>query len=316
MSENVKKPSEILRPLFDAHSDGASERYSDAMFSILDSLHSRLTALEPKPEAVVEPNPEGEVTFTQIASDDDVYAYKGGKWCVCRGDGTFGVWCDGQRLPFETNLPRSEAERLRPAIATRFPVSDPYPHWHDAGNGHVVRVDSRTSGEWFDASGDREPATVYTINLCNSGHYPRITQARACELNPYVPKPDQATAKPVVPASREELRVGMTFEINKVHPQRTGDAEMMNAQSIQIARDAILANAYAIDKTGVRTTIEVDLDTLTRILQDHQRQDEVIESARKWLVCGSEVMDKFNVNWFGSALASVVAGRILTEPKP
>lgn len=90
----------------------------------------------------------------------------------------------------------------------------------------------------------------------------------------------------------------------------------MKAQSISIARDAMLANCHAVDKTGVRTTIEVDLSTLQHILTDHERLDEMVQSARKWLVCGSEAMDKFNTNWFGSALASVVAGRILEEPKP
>jgi len=192
MSENVK-PSEILRPLY----SGNPSRYGIALWETLDSFQSRLTALESKPEAASEPptpsprtgepqDPEGEVTFTKMGGG--VYAWKGGKWCVCHEDGTFGEWINDQQQPNETDLPRAEAERLRPAIKTRFPVSDPYPHWHDAKHGNVARLDSPTSGEFFYASGDRDLVTKYTIAHCHSGHYPRIPYARACELNPHVPK--------------------------------------------------------------------------------------------------------------------------------
>ena len=225
MSENVKPevPASFIHL-----TDKVTHAALVYLLAESDSHRARLTALESKPEAASEPptpsprtgepqDPEGEVVFTEWSYN--VYAYKGGKWCWCHEDGTFGEWRDTPRMYCETDLPRAEAERMRPAIKTRFPVSDPYPHWHDAKHGNVARLDSPTSGEFFYASGDRDLVTKYTIAHCHSGHYPRIPYARACELNPHVPEPDQAAAKPVVPTSREELRVGMTFEINE-HSRR------------------------------------------------------------------------------------------------
>lgn len=157
MTTKSKKPSEILRPLCEAAwptgGDTSIDEYARALFSVHDSHHARLTALEASDAAQreylraiaeVDQNAEnagkfGEAARTYLATltppkpaaddgvefkgiGDSVYAIVRDQYCVCYGDGAFSDWFSAQGAVFSRTIPRHEAEALRPAIRERFPV--------------------------------------------------------------------------------------------------------------------------------------------------------------------------------------------------